>query len=127
MTLLEQFEADWRSGPACGNQRNRAVPLLGRFETSSANSRPLAIRWLESSGRKLHSLPRTANCGTVREILSAKQCHTAQCRWTVIILSGKGESNSTSIVAFQPSRVHRTPQSHWRSKAIASGIRKTAS
>ncbi len=47
-----------------------------------------------------------------------------QCRWPAIVLSDRGETNSTSIVAIPPSRAHRTPQSHWRSKAIASGTRK---
>ncbi len=45
-------------------------------------------------------------------------------RAIVIVLSDRWESNSTSIVALPPSRAHRTPQSHWRSKAIASGTRK---
>ena len=47
-----------------------------------------------------------------------------QCRWTVIVSSGQGESNSTLIVPLQLSRAHRMPQSHWRSKTIARGTRK---
>ena len=86
--------------------------------TSSFFSVPLRLRqrplW-EQFTSPLQSLPRRVAQATAL---------SRQCRWTVIVLSDRGESNSTSIVALPSAGAHRTPQSHWRSKAIASGTRK---